>query len=57
MEGGPRMGRPGFVSLIPGGKQRFPHDPVGDVVRDQRVKRDAKRLGIQLIRRRPKEGA
>ena len=52
MEDGPRVARPGFVSMIPGGRQVFPHDPVADATRNQQVKRDAKRLGVQLIRRR-----
>jgi hypothetical protein len=57
MNDGPRMARPAFVSLLPGGKQEFPNDPIADVARDVQVKRDAQRLGRKLITRRiPKEG-
>jgi len=54
---GPQVARPGFVSLIPGGRMVFPNDPIGDRSREQRVRRDYNRLGKQLIRRRPKETA
>lgn len=55
MQDGPRLARPRFVAFIAnGGQQVFPNDPVADRVRDEMVKRDAKRLGIQLIRRRQK---
>ena len=53
---GPRMARPGFVSLLPGGKQNFPNDPVGDAHRTKLARRDAQRLGRKLTRRIPKEG-
>jgi len=56
MDDGPRMARPAFVSLLPGGKQEFPNDPIADTVRDVQVKRDAQRLGRRLTRRILKEG-
>ena len=55
MKDGPLMARPGFVSLIPGAQQVFPHDPIGDRAREQRVRRDYHRLGVKLTRRIPKE--
>lgn len=57
MKDGPRMARPGFVSLLPGGKQVFPHDPVADNHRTQIARREAARLGRKLTRRIPKEEA
>jgi hypothetical protein len=57
MNDGPRMARPGFVSLLPGGKQVFPIDPVLDAARNRQVKEQARREGRTLITRRiPKEG-
>ena len=51
MEDGPRMARPWFASLLPGGKQEFPNDPIADNSRDERLRAEGK----IVIRRRPKE--
>jgi len=57
MNDGPRMARPGFVSLLPGGRPPlFPIDPVLDAARNQQVHEQARREGRKLIRRIPKEG-
>jgi hypothetical protein len=57
MEDGPRMARPGFVLLLPGGRQEFPNDPIADAARNQQVREAAQREGRTLITRRiPKEG-
>lgn len=56
MNDGPRMARPGFVSLLPGGKQEFPNDPIADAARDRQVRETARREGRTLTRRIPKEG-
>jgi len=57
MNDGPRLARPGFVSLLPGGKQEFPNDPVADAARDRQVRETAQREGRSFfIRRIPKEG-
>lgn len=50
MQDGPVMARPGFVSLIPGGKQEFPNDPVADRARHERLKQEGK----IVVRRRPR---
>jgi hypothetical protein len=54
MEDGPKVARPGFVSLIPGGGiQQFPTDPVADRERDRVIRVSGRRH----IRRRPREAA
>lgn len=55
MKDGPMLARPGFVSLLPGGRQEFPNDPIADQHRDKRVRNEAARLGRKLTRRIPKE--
>lgn len=55
MEDGPRVARPGFVSLIAGGRMVFPNDPVADKYRRDNSHREAARLGQKLVRRIPKE--
>ena len=51
MNDGPRLARPGFVSLLPGGKQEFPNDPIADAARNKQLRAEGK----IVIRRRPKE--
>jgi hypothetical protein len=53
---GPQVARPGYVSLIPGGPQVFPNDPVNEkeLERRESARRFLENTPLHR-RRRPKE--